>query len=141
MANDIIKFGPFAISNDGPYLGVNIVTGEGFGERRTGIFIRADHAVDAFGELDEETGEKAFTAFKQRLLSMDEPRASYGSLERQYEAKARRAAIEDTIAAQQKRLSLEDTIRSAINVEAVDSDAVDVEVTPRKSARSTKKSD
>ncbi len=139
MANDIIKFGPLALSTDGAYFGINIVTGEGYGERRTGIFIRADHAVDALGQLDEESGDKVISAFGQRLMALEAAKAAYGSLEREYTAEARKFATESTVSKLQQRLSLQETLAArVVDVEATES--VD-EPAPRKSARSTKKSD
>ena len=81
--SDIIKIGPFAIHNDGNYLGACVVTGSGYGERRTGIYVRADHAVDAFGTIDQDTCEKKLELFGQRLFALSKEQTAFSYLEKQ----------------------------------------------------------
>ncbi|WP_126146936.1 hypothetical protein [Synechococcus elongatus] len=87
--SDIIKLGPIALHNDGNYLGLCVVTGSNkYNERRSGIYFRADHAVEAFGTIDKETKQKKIELFGQRLLSLTEDQTAFDALQRALENKA-----------------------------------------------------
>ncbi|WP_338442313.1 hypothetical protein VZG28_04910 [Synechococcus elongatus IITB4] len=88
--SDIIKLGPLALHQDGNYIGLCFVTGDGYGERRSGLYARCDHAVEAFGTIDEETRQKHIKLFGQRVVALTQEQTTYAYMEKQMKLAAQK---------------------------------------------------